>query len=69
MNLPKYAKFVVAVLSAVAAALLTVINDDAITVQEIITVVILAAGAAGVRQVRNERVDDGPQQLRSSNGL
>lgn len=70
MLLPKYAKFVVAAISAIAASLLTVIGDDAVTLQEIIEVVILAAGAIGVARIPNKETPSassqfGPPSVRS----
>lgn len=60
---PKYAKFVVAAISAIAASLLTVIGDDAITTQEIIEVIILVVGAIGVARIPNKETSNGSSQF------
>ena len=70
MVVHKYAKFIVSAVAAIAGSLLTVLGDDAITTQEIITIIVLAVGALGVRQAENkEKKSNGPQQLSSSGGL
>jgi hypothetical protein len=66
MLVHKYAKFVVAAVAAIAASLLTVLGDDAVTTQEIIEVIILIAGALGVARVENKRTDNGSSQFGSS---
>lgn len=69
MPVHKYAKFIISAVVAIAGSLLTVLGDDVVTTQEIITVIVLAVGALGVRQTSNKEISNGSQQRSTPGGL